>query len=502
MLDSAGTMANGRYARRFLATIALAGLACAPHSATGSLENEAPQRGELTPRTAQVEFRIDLPTDVVALTLDLDIDDDPEIGLDLELFAPDESETGDDVAPFESRTESTGVERLRVDFQDGLHGGRWTARVRAAGRLDAPVQFALSARWQTAPVREIETGRWIDLPLRVAEGKLANLAFEIPADARSLHVRLGEANGDYDLRFSRAGRIDTDGANAEQESNSARYLEQLDVENESGLRRGRAWLQILLGPREDPEFGEDDSVRLGVSFNAPLPWDRTLALPPFAPLRELEPGLARAVAATVELATESSGGTGTVVHSDGLVLTNAHVLDLDLDGEPQADVITVGFVERPDLPPRPRFEAEVVAIDIPSDLALLRLVRTAQGEPVRPPLGLVALELAERPEPRLGDPLSVLGFPSLGGPSYRVNITLTRGIVSGFISQRGAESLIASDATIGTGNSGGAAFDRDWQLVAIPTFAVTDEIDSLGFFRRIDALPAGWRDRIARGPWG
>lgn len=57
--------------------------------------------------------------------------------------------------------------------------------------------------------------------------------------------------------------------------------------------------------------------------------------------------------------------------------------------------------------------------------------------------------------------------PAWGGDT----VTFTKGSVSGFLS---AEGWIKTDAEINAGNSGGAAINRDGQLVGIPSAAAAE----------------------------
>lgn len=74
----------------------------------------------------------------------------------------------------------------------------------------------------------------------------------------------------------------------------------------------------------------------------------------------------------------------------------------------------------------------------------------------------------------IGDQISVLGYPSIGGDS----LTVTDGIVSGF-EFRSGERYIKTSAKIDKGNSGGIAISDAGCVVGIPTF-VQSQIESLG----------------------
>lgn len=74
----------------------------------------------------------------------------------------------------------------------------------------------------------------------------------------------------------------------------------------------------------------------------------------------------------------------------------------------------------------------------------------------------------------IGDQISVLGYPGIGGDS----LTVTDGIVSGFEFRNGTR-YIKTSAKIDQGNSGGIAIKDTGCMVGIPTF-VQAQIESLG----------------------
>ncbi|PIR98393.1 MAG: hypothetical protein COT88_01820 [Candidatus Colwellbacteria bacterium CG10_big_fil_rev_8_21_14_0_10_41_28] len=74
----------------------------------------------------------------------------------------------------------------------------------------------------------------------------------------------------------------------------------------------------------------------------------------------------------------------------------------------------------------------------------------------------------------IGDNISVLGYPDIGGDS----LTVTDGIVSGFETREGVRYIKVS-AKIDRGNSGGLAIKDSGCVLGIPTF-VQSQIESLG----------------------
>jgi hypothetical protein len=68
---------------------------------------------------------------------------------------------------------------------------------------------------------------------------------------------------------------------------------------------------------------------------------------------------------------------------------------------------------------------------------------------------------------QLGDPLTILGYPQIGGET----ITLTYGEVGGFTSEKkfGDRAFIKTAANITGGTSGGLAMDHLGYMVGVPT---------------------------------
>ncbi len=165
-------------------------------------------------------------------------------------------------------------------------------------------------------------------------------------------------------------------------------------------------------------------------------------------------------------------GSGTIVSADGLILTNCHVaLPSAMYGDSpdwQYDVLVVSLTGRSDERPEPTYVAQVVQYSPDLDLAVVRITHYLDGRAVDPAkLKLPALEVGDSDDLEIGDKLTILGYPGIGGET----ITLTDGNVSGFNRERGVEgrAWIKTDATIAGGNSGGTAVDEDGKLIGVPT---------------------------------
>jgi S1-C subfamily serine protease len=133
-------------------------------------------------------------------------------------------------------------------------------------------------------------------------------------------------------------------------------------------------------------------------------------------------------------------GSGFLVDSTGLILTNDHVVQA-------AEEITV-YVE-----PNTRILATIVQRDADADLAILQVAPQLVA-------GRRALRLADSPvDVSPGDRIIALGYP-LNQP-----LTMTSGMVANV-----REGAILTDALINPGNSGGPMLSLDGLVVAISTF--------------------------------
>ncbi len=152
-------------------------------------------------------------------------------------------------------------------------------------------------------------------------------------------------------------------------------------------------------------------------------------------------------------------GSGSIMDTDGHVLTNNHVI---------ASAASAGRVEVV-FNDGETTQATIVGRDPSTDLAVLEL---AGGEALHP------IKLAASDEVRIGAPVIALGAP-LG-----LSNTVTSGIVSAIgrnISVPGTDAhatallvdAIQTDASINPGNSGGALVDCAGRLVGVPTAGAT-----------------------------
>lgn len=206
-----------------------------------------------------------------------------------------------------------------------------------------------------------------------------------------------------------------------------------------------------------------------------------------------DPGLVRALGASVRIVVrlgaqrQSSIGSGTVITSRGHILTNYHVVSDEQTGKliNNGVGIEVAVPERESDPAQPKYRARVVEFDAPLDIALLRIDSLSDGRPVPPDLGLTAIPIGSSAAVQIGDTLTIVGYPGLGGSS----LTVTRGIMSGtYRLPNDPGAFIKTDTEISPGNSGGTAINAEGELVGIPTAGrfTRETVGKLGLLRPID----------------
>lgn len=170
-------------------------------------------------------------------------------------------------------------------------------------------------------------------------------------------------------------------------------------------------------------------------------------------------------------------GSGTIISSDGLILTNAHVVLSDRFY--RVEDLIVSLTVASDAPPVRSYYASIVQADEDLDLAIIKPYQDINGYNLDYSLlNLPFVPLGDSNKLDLGEPLVILGYPGIGGET----ITLTRGEVSGFTAESpyGNRAYIKTSATIAGGNSGGLAVNEHGELIGVPTAVGTgDEGDAV-----------------------
>ncbi|MCD7804561.1 MAG: trypsin-like peptidase domain-containing protein [Oscillospiraceae bacterium] len=167
-------------------------------------------------------------------------------------------------------------------------------------------------------------------------------------------------------------------------------------------------------------------------------------------------------------ASGSATGTGIILTEDGYILTCAHVVE---------DATSIAIVDSD----MNQYEATLIGEDSQSDIAVLKI--DAEG--------LTAAELGISSDLKVGEAAIVIGNP-LG---YDLYGSMSVGIVSGLnrtLNVNGKDmTLIQTDASVNSGNSGGPMVNAYGQVIGIISAKVSSSYgEGLGFAIPIDdALP-------------
>ena len=187
-------------------------------------------------------------------------------------------------------------------------------------------------------------------------------------------------------------------------------------------------------------------------------------------------------------------GSGFIIHEDGLVLTNEHVVR----GATEV-VVTLGDGRD--------FAAEVVGTDEVNDLALIRLQTDGEQLPAAP--------IGTSDDLLIGEWVVAIGNP-FGYLLSNTEPTVTAGVVSGIgrniiptgDDQRGYYlGMIQTDASINPGNSGGPLINAEGEVIGVNSsiFSRSGGSEGLGF-----AIPINRArnvvldlidDGVVRRPW-
>ena len=168
--------------------------------------------------------------------------------------------------------------------------------------------------------------------------------------------------------------------------------------------------------------------------------------------------------------TSAASGSGFIISADGYILTNYHVIE-------DSNSVTVTTYDNRS------YEAEIVGYDTGNDIAVLKI--DAQDlEPVT---------LGKSSDLRVGDTVIAIGNP-LG----ELTFSLTMGVVSALnrevtLSSGTTMDLIQTDTAINSGNSGGALFNMQGEVIGITNAKYSSSgssssasIDNIGFAIPID----------------
>jgi S1-C subfamily serine protease len=192
-------------------------------------------------------------------------------------------------------------------------------------------------------------------------------------------------------------------------------------------------------------------------------------------VREVMPAVVNVVSTTEN---GSGEGTGFVVRSDGVIVTNYHVVE----GASKVTVLT--SADKP-----VRYAARVIGGDAEADVAILQIQAT----------DLATVPMGDSARLQLGQPVVAIGYALglQGGPSVTTGVvsSLTRKITvpddrctDCSNGRRVYGNVVQTDAAINPGNSGGPLVNMSGQVVGINTAGVNaSNAENVGFAIQIDS---------------
>lgn len=156
------------------------------------------------------------------------------------------------------------------------------------------------------------------------------------------------------------------------------------------------------------------------------------------------------------------GGSGFVVSSDGMILTNKHVVQY---GKANYTVVLQNGEE---------YSAKVLAKDPVRDLAILKINKT----------GLRPLPLGDSDNLKVGQTVIAIGY-ALGEFQNSVSVGVVSGLSRRITASGGGVTetigeVIQTDAAINKGNSGGPLLNLSGEVIGINT-AMASEAENIGF---------------------
>ena len=171
-------------------------------------------------------------------------------------------------------------------------------------------------------------------------------------------------------------------------------------------------------------------------------------------LSKVQPGLV-VVNTTLQYSSEEAAGTGMVINSDGLVLTNNHVIENST--KITATVVSTGKT----------YQAKVIGYDVTGDIALIQLQHAS---------GLHTVPIGNSSQVKSGDSVVAMGnaegrseIVSAAGQVTGINQTITASDQGGTVSQETLHGMIETNADIVSGDSGGPLASSSGQVIGMDT---------------------------------
>lgn len=185
-----------------------------------------------------------------------------------------------------------------------------------------------------------------------------------------------------------------------------------------------------------------------------------------------------------------SGGSGTIMSSKGVILTNAHIIPQDYNDNP---TVKKCLVTLPDSQGKIKeiYWGEPVIIPYLSskyDLAFID-INAPYTDKDGDTWGVYPNTFpdfltngCENDNPQLGEKVRVFGYPAISAGGYFLTIT------DGLVSSLPNDGTIVTSAKIDHGSSGGLAVDENGCMVGIPSMISGDANESLGILISNDVI--------------
>lgn len=189
-----------------------------------------------------------------------------------------------------------------------------------------------------------------------------------------------------------------------------------------------------------------------------------------------------------------SSGSGVMINSSGMILTNHHVTisEDDFDGTERDSAYIICLTEEIDREPECKYTAKLIASDKDLDVALLK-IENISGYSNKSVFSFLNLNTTDSTS--VNDEVVTLGYPTIGGST----ITITKGVISGKETKYN-KSWLKTDAIISYGSSGGAAIDSKAGIIGITSESHSDTLGSLGYIINAVSLNNWVNSNIGKSP--
>jgi S1-C subfamily serine protease len=199
-------------------------------------------------------------------------------------------------------------------------------------------------------------------------------------------------------------------------------------------------------------------------------------------INKVQPGMVL-INSSLQYSSEAGAGTGMVINSDGLVLTNNHVIEGST--KLSATVVSTGKT----------YPATVLGYSKTGDIALIKLTGAS---------GLKTVPLGNSSAVKKGDPVVALGnaqgqgsIVPAAGQITGINQTITASDQGGEITSETLHGMLSTDASIVSGDSGGPLSNASGQVIGMDTAGdsvnVGEQAPTAGF-----AIPINTALSVAR----